>query len=275
MTQTEYTIFAYCLCDEVLKTLNHRDHPQARLTTAEVMTVVLVAAAFYGGNWEHARLYLWEHGFIPQMLSQSRLCRRIHAVPPDAWQVVFSVLAALHQHAEQPTEFLVDSLPIPVCANIRIRRCRLYQGEAYRGYIPAKRVFFYGLRIHLLVTASGRPVEVALAAGGKADIEVFQTLVRELPAGSTVIGDKGYTSATEEAVCAEAEQLVFCPLRRRNMRAQRPAWAEWYLGSRRRRVETGFSVLCQMLPRSVHAVSSRGFELKVYAFVIAYSIRCL
>ncbi|MCS7300037.1 MAG: hypothetical protein NZ556_00575 [Fimbriimonadales bacterium] len=141
ITQTEYTIFAYCLCDEVLKTLNHRDHPQARLSTAEVMTVVLVAA-FYGGNWERARLYLWEHGFLPQMLSPSRLCRRIHAVPPDAGQVGFGVLTALHQHAEPSTEFLVDSLPIPVCANIRIRRCRLYQGEAYRGYIPAKQVFF-------------------------------------------------------------------------------------------------------------------------------------
>ncbi|MCS7191186.1 MAG: hypothetical protein NZ843_06250 [Fimbriimonadales bacterium] len=135
-----------------------RDHPQARLTTAEVMTVVLVAA-FYGGNGERARLSLWEHGFIPQRLSPSRLCRRIHAVPPDAWQVVFSVLAALPQHAEQPTECLVDSLPLPVCANIRMRRCRLYQGKAYRGYIPAKQVFFYGLRIHLLVTAAGRPVE--------------------------------------------------------------------------------------------------------------------
>ncbi|MCS7300038.1 MAG: transposase [Fimbriimonadales bacterium] len=126
-----------------------------------------------------------------------------------------------------------------------------------------------------MVTASGRPGEVALASGGVADMEVFRTLVRELPAGSTVIGDKGYTSATEEAVCAEAEQVQLCALRRRHMRVQRPAWAEWYLGYRRRRVETGFSVLCQLLPRAVHAVSSRGFELKVYAFVIAYSIRCL
>ncbi|MCS7191185.1 MAG: hypothetical protein NZ843_06245 [Fimbriimonadales bacterium] len=104
---------------------------------------------------------------------------------------------------------------------------------------------------------------------------MFRTLGRELLADSTVIGDKGYTSALEEVVCAEAAQVQLCALRRRNMRAQRPAWAEWYLGSRRRRIETGFSVLCQMLPRAIHAVSSRGFELKVYAFVIAYSIRCL
>lgn len=275
MSQIEYTIFAYCLCDEILKALGHHHDPQARMTTAEVMTVVLVAAAFYGGNWESARVYLKEHGFIPRMLSKSRLCRRIHAVPPEAWQVVAAILAEVHRAADASEEFLVDSLPVPVCANIRIRRCRLYRDKAYHGYIASKRVYFYGLRIHLVCTASGRPVEIALAPGGVADIVVFRTLVRELPAGSRLIGDRGYLSAEEEAVCAEAEQLLFSPLRRGNMKAQYPPWLSWYLGYRRRRIETGFSVLCQLLPRSIHAVTARGFELKVYAFVLAYSIKCL
>jgi hypothetical protein len=29
----------YCLCDEFLKAIDHRDDPQVRLTTAEVMPV--------------------------------------------------------------------------------------------------------------------------------------------------------------------------------------------------------------------------------------------
>lgn len=33
--------------------------PKACPTTAEVMTVVLVVAAFYSGNGQHARLYLF------------------------------------------------------------------------------------------------------------------------------------------------------------------------------------------------------------------------
>ncbi len=40
----------YCLCDEFLKAIDHRDDPQVRLSTAEVMTVPLVAATFFGGN---------------------------------------------------------------------------------------------------------------------------------------------------------------------------------------------------------------------------------
>ena len=66
--------------------------------------------------------------------------------------------------------YAVDSLPVPVCVNIRIRRCRLYPlkepgAYAFRGYVPSKRRYFYGLRVHLMVTGAGEPVEFALAAG--------------------------------------------------------------------------------------------------------------
>ena len=38
-------ITTYYLCDEFLKATGHRDDPQVRLSTAEVMTTALVAAA--------------------------------------------------------------------------------------------------------------------------------------------------------------------------------------------------------------------------------------
>ncbi|MEM4168399.1 MAG: IS982 family transposase [Candidatus Caldarchaeum sp.] len=245
------------------------------MTTAEVMTVVLVAAAFYGGKWESARVYLKEHSFIPRMLSKSRLCRRIHAVPPDAWQGVASILAEVHQAADGSDEFLVDSLPIPVCANIRIRRGRLSQGKASHGYIASKQVYFYGLRIHLVCTASGRPVEIAFALGAWRTSGCFGCWCGSCPQEAVLLATGDIFSADEEAVCQEAEQLIFSPLRRGNMKVQHPPWWALYLGYRRRRIETGFSVLCPLLPRSLHAVTARGFELKVYAFVLAYSIKCL
>ena len=37
----------YYLCDEFLKAIDHRDDPQVRLSTAEVMTIPLVACAFF------------------------------------------------------------------------------------------------------------------------------------------------------------------------------------------------------------------------------------
>lgn len=83
---------------------------------------------------------LWEHGCIFQMLI--RLCQRIHAVPPNAWQVVFSVLPP-RQHAEQPME-LICGLSAHFCyTGIRLRLCRFYRGEVYQCHVPAKRVFLW------------------------------------------------------------------------------------------------------------------------------------
>ncbi len=39
----------YCLCEEFLKAMHHRDDPQVRLSTAEVVTVPLVASTL-GSN---------------------------------------------------------------------------------------------------------------------------------------------------------------------------------------------------------------------------------
>jgi hypothetical protein len=48
------TILAiYCLCDESLKVLGHREDPQRTMSGAEVMTTALVAARFFGGKQAH------------------------------------------------------------------------------------------------------------------------------------------------------------------------------------------------------------------------------
>ena len=54
----------YCLCDEFLKAIHHQDDAQVRLTTAEVMTVPLVAATFFGANLDKTRRFLHEYGYM-------------------------------------------------------------------------------------------------------------------------------------------------------------------------------------------------------------------
>ncbi|MBA3424221.1 MAG: transposase [Rubrobacter sp.] len=102
---------------------------------------------------------------------------------------------------------MVDSLPIPVCDNIRIRRCRLYppkeSGGAFRGYVASKRRYFYGLRVHLVVSASGEPVEFALEAGSEADVRVFKNLGLDLPEGSSRSSPTKPTPTTTTRICSK------------------------------------------------------------------------
>jgi hypothetical protein len=200
MDDTIITI--YCLCDDFLKAIHHRpDDPQSRLSTAEVMTVPLVASTFFGGQIEKTRQFLYEYGYMKKMISKSHLNRRLHALEPTLWQMLFELLARAFKKRNDPEQtYVVDSLPVPVCDNIRIRRCRIYPLEegtprkkSLRGYIPSKRRYFYGLRVHLVVTGAGEPVEFSLAPGSEADVAVFKELEFFLPEGSIIYADKAYT----------------------------------------------------------------------------------
>src|SRR5215217_5896383 len=117
-------ITTYYLCDEFLKAIGHRDDPQVRLSTSEVMTIALVAAAFFGGNIEKARSFLEEYDYIQKAISKSRFNRRLHAIDPCLWRTLFDLLAEVFKHEHPEQAYVVDSLPVAVCDNIRIRRSR-------------------------------------------------------------------------------------------------------------------------------------------------------
>jgi hypothetical protein len=63
----------------------------------------------------------------------------------------------------------MDSFPIAACDNYRIPHAHLYRGEAWRGYQSSKKQYFYGLKIHLLVTEHRQPVEFFLTPGSWSD----------------------------------------------------------------------------------------------------------
>jgi hypothetical protein len=275
----------YCLCDEFLKAIGHRrDDPQTRLSTAEVMTIPLVASTFFGGNIDETRRFLNEYGYMPKMISKSHLNRRIHAIEPTLWRALFEVLAQAFIERNDPDRtYVVDSLPVPVCDNIRIRRCRLYplevEGESpperkksFRGYIASKRRYFYGLRVHLVVTGAGEPVEFSLAAGSEADVAVFKDLNLDLPEGSIICADKAYTDYDYEDLLEEAG-LHLKAQRKKNSKRPLAAWEEFLGKPIRQYIETVFSRLTSFFPKKIHAVTPRGFELKIFCFLLAFSIQ--
>jgi hypothetical protein len=268
----------YYLCDEFLKSVGHRDDPQARLSTAEVMTIPLVACALFSGNIEASRSFLDEYGYVEKAISKSRLNRRLHAIDPPLWKGLFALLAEVFKHERSEQTYVVDSLPVAVCDNIRIRRCRLYPPEehagAFRGYIPSKRRYFYGLRVHLVVTEAGEPVEFSLVAGSEADVSVFKDLELDLPEGSTILADKAYTDYDYEDLLEEVG-LHLKAQRKKNSKRPMPLWEEFLGKPIRQYIETVFSRMSALFARKIHAVTPRGFELKIVWSLLAFTIQCL
>jgi hypothetical protein len=187
----ETIIATYCLCDDLLKAIHHQEDSQCQMNDAEVMTTACTAALFFRGNHESARAMLKQHGYMPHMLSKSRFHRRLHRLQ-DIFVLFFSLLGQVWKTLNTDAIYVIDSLPIAVCDNIRIQRAKLYTEEKYRGYKARKKRYFYGLKMHLMVTQDGQPVECLLTQGGFGDVDALKYYAYELPDGSIIYADKAY-----------------------------------------------------------------------------------
>src|SRR5574341_288771 len=140
-------IATFCLCDDLLKAMHHPENNQCQMNDAEIMTTACIAALFFRGNHESARAMLQQHGYIPHMLSKSRCSRRLHRIK-EIFIIFFNTLAQTWKTRNTKAIYVIDSIPIAVCDNIRIRRSKIYSKEDFRGYQASKKRYFYGLKIH-------------------------------------------------------------------------------------------------------------------------------
>jgi len=260
----------FCLCDDMLQALHHHEDQQCLMSDAEVMTTAIVAMLYFRGNFETARRSLREQGDIPHMLGKSRFNRRLHRIGA-LFMTLFQILGETWRELNTETVYVIDSFPVAACDNCRISQCRLSQGEVWRGFQASKRRYFYGLKIHLLVTAQGQPVEFFLTPGSYSDTKALGLYDFDLPHDSWVTGDKAYNDYGMEDALQEAG-FYLSPYRKENSKRPVPPWVRYLQTFYRKAIETTGSMLERLLPRSIHAVTAQGFELKVAIFLLAGSI---
>jgi hypothetical protein len=266
-------VATFCLCDDLLKAIHHQEDGQCQMNDAEIMTTALTASLFFRGNYESARALLKQHGYIPHMVSKSRFSRRLHRIKV-LFIILFDLLGNIWKTLNTDAVYMIDSLPVAVCDNIRIRRSRIYSKEDFRGYQASKKRYFYGLKIHLMVTQDGQPVECLLTPGGFGDVDALKYYAYELPNGAIIYADKAYNDYEIEDLLKEVAHIELLPMRKKNSKRALSPSVTFVQSYHRKRVETAGSLIEQLLPKSIHAVTSQGFELKVALFVIASSLNC-
>ena len=268
-----HIVAVFCLCDDMLKAFHHREDRQCQMSDAEVMTAALVATLYFGGNYSRACRFLSSQGYMPRMLSKSRFSRRLHRLKPF-YLTLFNLLAEHWKDLDTNCHYAIDTFPVVVCDNYRIPRAKLYQSEAYRGYQASKKRFYYGLKLHLMTTETGQPVEFFLTPASVYDGQGLFWFDFDLPPGSWIVGDKAYTDYEMEDILADVG-LQLKPFRKKNSKRPVPAWIRYLQFHYRKMIETTGSLLSNLLPKKIHATSALGFELKVVLFVLATSISYL
>jgi hypothetical protein len=270
----EQAIFIFCLCDEIVKELHIHDDSQCHMTSSEIMTFVLISALHYQCNYKKTRLVLSAHRYFSKMLSESRLNRKIHLIPCEAWMTAFTICKALITSGSSK-EFIVDSFPVPVCQNNKIFRCKLLKGKEYHGYNASKKWYFYGIKVHMIIDTKGLPIEFIFTPGSETDIRAFKRFECDLPVDSRIYADKAYNDYMYEDLMNEILDVRLIPKRKTNMKRANNVYDDYLLSAKRNRIETTFSSIVSLMPRSIHAVTTKGFYLKVFFFIFGYTVKQL
>jgi IS5 family transposase len=266
------TIIAYVICDDTIKELHTKEDTQTTVSMAEVMTTAIIAALIFSGNLEKARKALKSDRYIPNMLSKSQLSRRLHSIPKDLWHIILERLFQELEKNNVATEFVVDSCPMPTCKLARYGRSKLYANKKYIGYCAAKNEFFVGMKLHLISDTKGNPKQFKLLPASESDITGLRKIDLRLPKNSSLYGDKAYNDYGYEDQLVQEKQVHLRPIRKRNSKRRGIELFAKLRQKKRKIIETTFSCIEKLMPRSIHAVTLAGFELKVMCFVLAYAV---
>lgn len=265
------TLAIYCFIDDFLKASGHREDIRAEVSDAEVITIAIQAMLQFGGNFEKSRLILHELGLIKRLLSRSRLSRRINRLA-DLIYRLFHQLGSTLKDLHWESRYLLDSFPVPVCDNIRIKRCRIVKDLRYRGVMTSFRRYFYGVRVQILTTSDGVPVEFCILPGACSDLQGLAELALELPPMAQLFVDAGYNFYEWEDYLCEKGQLRLQVPRKTNSKRAREPWLELHKSLVRKYIETTIGEIGKLFPKKIHATNLNGFLLKIALFLFAYQI---
>ena len=135
------------------------------------------------------------------MLSADRFNRKLHRIA-ELFLTLFLHLGETWKKLTEKSVYVIDSYPIAACDNYRQKCSKIYHGEDFRSYIASKKRYFYGLRIHIMVTEQSEPVEFFLEPGAFSDTRALGLYNFDVPEYSFVTGDKAYNDYTIEDVMA-------------------------------------------------------------------------
>lgn len=244
--------------------------PHCKMNDAQIATTALMAALFFYGNQATACDYMQRHMGC-QMIHKSGFNRRLHRLEATLL-LVFRALGLALKDLNTSARYIIDSFPVAVCRNCRIRVCKLLKGRTYHGYNEAKKEYFYGFKIQLITTAAGQPVDYYVTAGSFHDSTALQAMQIDLPSGSFLYGDSGYTDYEQEDLYAECDQIRLLIHRKSNSKRPDEVWQCFLKKHFRKPIETVISQIETLFPRKIHAVTAKGFLLKVFLFVLAHAI---
>ncbi len=258
----------YCFIDDYLKVhprcaqWRRSPHCVPRFSDAEVLTIALLQGSFQVASLKQTYRLIqanFKRAF-PHLPSYAEWLRRLHQLTIHVGLLLEATCAS-----EQSTAFyLVDSLPVPLCHQLRHGRVRLMREDGAR-FGKTSKGWFFGFKLHCLRHISGRFLNIVLTPGSVDDRDPLLALCEHSDGGVT-LGELGYRGEpAADLLEQEAEVLLIT-------RADAPA-RKLLLSQVRQAIETSFSQLWHQFIDRVFSRSWNGLWNTIKLKVLFYNIR--
>lgn len=280
MATSDLFLLIFVWIDELLKRypdVLRRPGPDPIVSDAEMMTLMLMqalAGEVSDASW--LRRVARDFGdCFPTLPERSRYQRRRAILAPALEFLVEWIHSAL---GEKPRLRVMDSAPIPVCHNVRANRCRIFRNEATWGWCASKKTWFYGFRLHLMITERGLPAAWRVLTAKRHDRKGLDALTAGRVA-LDVYGDSAYLLRQKDREELRARDITVTAAVKKNM-APLPQRKARVLRRVRFRVDWIFGLMSRVLEvqktlaRSVHTLSQR-VSFAVAAFSVGVWINAL
>lgn len=264
----ENIITIFCLVDDILKAMNIKDDVRAKICNAEILTMGYMAVRYFHGNYYSA------HQFFMSMrlsypIDYSRFIRRLQNMHHTI-DYAFRVLSEVFYKTAKSKIYSVDSFPVEVCKIERSSTCNIYNHKDMKGYNASKKRFFYGFKVHMVVTTDKEPLHCYISYANEHDATAAKKYLPALKFNSTVIGDKGYVSKKLSTFLTKFG-VNLNAIQRSNMGEDKDYFTKRKL---RKKIETAFSIITGRFGNVIKATSIDGFLTKLKLFITAYSMDC-
>ena len=197
----------------------------------------------------------------------SRFIRRINQLE-EVIEKLFIYISEIFIKLNGSQIYSVDSFPVEICQIQREKRSRLWRDIKLKGYNASKKRYFYGFKVHMVVTTNQEPISVYISQGSLHDLKASYNFLPNLPKNSILIGDKAYISKDLKSLLADLG-ITLSALNRKNMKKDPEHKIKRKL---RKGVETAFSIITAKFGKYIRATSICGFLVKLKLFILAYSI---
>lgn len=202
-----------------------------------------------------------------QLLERSRFNRRSRQL---IWLVQL-IRQAMNKQISSDTIVIMDSFPLTLCHSVRNYRARIFEGLADIGYNASKHLWFYGFKVHMLVTLSGYILNYVVTSASVHDIRAVDDLLQGCQQ-SVILADLGYLSQELKDSLKRRGYHLWTPLRQNMEGASQHN--NWRLLAMRRTIETRFSELCTLFDmEQTFTKGLTGLQLRIEQILLTYNLK--